>query len=175
MDITAEQWSELFDAFPGPLALVLPDHKFARCNRAFCELVGYSEGELKHRRWQTITHPDDVEGDEQGAKQIADDLTRDSYVMDKRYLSRRGHIVQVRLFVCAVRETQGDHKFMGYFICAIGQPDTLPTLPTISRAPPLTLIQWAAKNPKDAIIVGLATALLLGKEMLAEVIKHFLQ
>lgn len=171
MDITAEQWRNLFSAFPAPLALITPDHRFDGCNRAFCSLVGYGEPELKRRKWQSITHPDDVDHDTDAAEQLKSDNDRESYVMEKRYLTRANHIVHVRLFVCSISD--GD-TFIGYFICAFPAAESITTIVQQQTAAG-TLLSWARSDPKGAIIVGLTTALFLGRDAVIEIIKMFSQ
>jgi PAS domain S-box-containing protein len=171
MDITAEQWKELFAAFPAPLAFVAPDHRFAGCNRAFCSLVGYGEPELKKRKWQSITHPDDVDFDSAAAEQLKLDDKRQSYVMEKRYLTRANHIIHVRLFVCSI--TDGD-QFVGYFVAAFPATESVATVALPAPAA-VSLLSWIKSNPKDAAIVGLATALFLGRDAVIDLIKTIIK
>ncbi len=47
------------------MALVAPDGCWLKVNRAFCDLVGYSAEELLHKTFRDITHPDDLENDQE--------------------------------------------------------------------------------------------------------------
>lgn len=173
MHLSAEQWERGFEDSPIPLALVTPDHRFAQCNRAFCELLGYTEDQLTRRKWTSVTHPDDIEGDMAGAEQIAREPDRQSYVIDKRYITQRGFIVSVRLGVCGIREDGDDGKFVGYFVSAIHQPDQHVTRDVSEQRTP-GVWKWARDNPKDAIIVGLSAFILLGRETILELLKAYL-
>ncbi len=67
-DVSSEKLSEqlfekVFDKAPLGIALVLPDGSFWRANRGFCDIIGYSEEEVRHITFQEITHPDDLQGD----------------------------------------------------------------------------------------------------------------
>lgn len=42
------------------MALVSPDGRWLRANRALCGITGYSEAELLQTTFQEITHPDDL-------------------------------------------------------------------------------------------------------------------
>lgn len=96
------------------IALVSEDGKFLFVNPAFCDIVEYSEPELQTRTFQSITHPDDVGADTVMANQVHDDA-REKYYMIKRYITKRGHVVTVKLFVNPVKK---DDKFV-FFLSQI--------------------------------------------------------
>src|SRR5260221_10795664 len=58
-----ERFSGAFEHAAIGLALVSLDGRWLKVNRAFCDLVGYSEAELLTRTFQDITHPEDLEVD----------------------------------------------------------------------------------------------------------------
>jgi PAS domain S-box-containing protein len=97
------------------VALVAPDGRWLKVNRALCELVGYSEAELLTRTFQDITHPEDLEVDLENARRLLAGETR-SYQMEKRYIHARGHLVTVLLNVSLVRD---GHDQPRYFISQI--------------------------------------------------------
>ena len=110
-----ERFSSAFEQAPIGVALVAPDGRWLKVNRALCELVGYSEAELLTRTFQDITHPEDLEKDLENVRQmIAGDIR--SYQMEKRYVHARGHLVTVLLNVSLVRDRQGQPH---YFISQI--------------------------------------------------------
>lgn len=173
--LSTEWDAALFEQAPVPMAVVAPDHHFVRCNAAYCELVGYSKGELTGRTWQSITHPDDLYGDQLGAEEVKHNHSQPNYTISKRYLSKRGSVVWVNLFVRGVWQ---DEKFCCYFITAIRQPysrcqgcpgdEGKPTLP-VGRVGSIT--EWAKENPKDAVIVVTALAAFLGRDAVLDLIK----
>jgi two-component system, sensor histidine kinase and response regulator len=88
------------------MALVAPDGRWLRVNRALCRIVGYCEAELLARNFQSITHPDDLEEDlENVRKMLASEI--DSYEMEKRYIHKEGHPVWIQLNVSLVRDAEG--------------------------------------------------------------------
>ena len=110
-----ERFSGAFEHAPIGVALVSPDGRWLKVNRALCDLVGYSEAELLARTFQDITHPEDLEVDlENVRRMIAGDIR--SYQMEKRYVHARGHLVTVLLNVSLVRDGQGQPR---YFISQI--------------------------------------------------------
>jgi PAS domain S-box-containing protein len=65
-------------------------------NRALCDLLGYSEAELRERGWSAITHPDDVDL----TQQEIDRLTTGAAVsvrFEKRFVRPDGSIVWAEL------------------------------------------------------------------------------
>lgn len=157
----------LFDEAPAAMAIVNSDHHFARCNTAFCALVGYARSELVARTWQSITHPDDVDGDNDGAAQLKLDKSRDVYTVAKRYLSKSGGIVWVNLHVRSV--WNGD-KFVCYYMVALplAQHGVLAECAPVN---PKGLLEWARANPKDAAIIAAAASLFLGRDSLQSLIQ----
>lgn len=87
----------LLDHAPVGVAHNSLDGKFEYVNRAFCKLVGYSSDELYTMRWQDLTHPDDIERDQQRADRVVAGKL-DEYTVEKRYIRKDGNIVWVNLF-----------------------------------------------------------------------------
>jgi PAS domain S-box-containing protein len=92
------------------MALVSPEGKWLRVNRAVCEITGYSEVELLKRTFQQITHPDDLDLDLANVKKLLSGNIR-SYQMEKRYLHKKGATVWVLLSVSLVRNKSGEPLF----------------------------------------------------------------
>jgi two-component system, cell cycle sensor histidine kinase and response regulator CckA len=88
------------------MALVALDGHFIEINPAFCELVGYSAEEMTSRRFQHITHPDDLARDLENVQRTLDG-DFDSYQMEKRYVRSDGSEVWVMLSVTLVRGADG--------------------------------------------------------------------
>jgi len=97
------------------MALVAPDGRWMRVNRALCGIVGYTAEELLATTFQAITHPDDLDADMEHARQMLVG-SRTHYDMEKRYLHKGGHIVWVLLSVSLVRDDAGQPM---YFVSQI--------------------------------------------------------
>jgi PAS domain S-box-containing protein len=92
------------------MALVSPEGKWLRVNRAICEITGYSEAELLARTFQDITHPDDLDLDLANMrKMLTGEIT--TYQMEKRYYHKNGSIVWVLLSVSLVHNASGAPLF----------------------------------------------------------------
>jgi PAS domain S-box-containing protein len=92
------------------MALVAPDGRWLRVNRAVCEIVGYSQEEMLERTFQDITHPDDLDSDLEGLRRMLSGELR-SYRMDKRYIHRDGHVVWITLSVSLVHDPGGEPMY----------------------------------------------------------------
>ncbi len=106
----------LFYDAPYGIAFVDADGGFIEVNQYFADTVGYSIYELQKKRFQDITHPDDLEGDELMVRAvIVGDLDR--YSMVKRYLPKNsGKPIWIKLTVFAVRDENKKFKHFISFI-----------------------------------------------------------
>jgi PAS domain S-box-containing protein len=101
-----ERFRLTLDEAPIGMALVSPDGRFVRVNRALCELVGYSRGELEQLTFQDITHPDDLDTDLALAVRLVRGETS-RYHTEKRYVRRDGGIVTVMVSTAVLRHPGG--------------------------------------------------------------------
>lgn len=88
------------------IALVSPQGRWLSVNRALCEFLGYSETELLNIDFQTVTHPEDLDGDLELVSRVLKGELQ-TYTMEKRYFHRDGHLVWALLTVSLVRDTSG--------------------------------------------------------------------
>jgi len=99
-----------FEYAPIGKAIVAPDGRFLRVNRALCEIVGYTESELLAATFQDITHADDLDLDLAYVQKMLSHEIK-TYQMEKRYLHRCGGVVWVLLSVSMVNDEQGSPAF----------------------------------------------------------------
>ncbi|KHK03638.1 ATP-binding protein [Desulfovibrio sp. TomC] len=97
------------------IAHVGPDGRWLRVNRKLCAIVGYTAGELLGKRFQDITHPDDLAADLAWVGQLLSGGVS-SYNIEKRYIQKDGQVVWVSLTVALVRDSAGEPE---YFIAVI--------------------------------------------------------
>ncbi|HVS59321.1 MAG TPA: PAS domain S-box protein [Gemmatimonadaceae bacterium] len=102
-----ERFGNAFRYSPHGMAFVSLDGRWLRANKSLCEMLGYSEEELRDISFQTVTHPDDVSEDLANLQQlIAGDIA--SYNRVKRYYRKNGQLIWVSLAVSAVHNAAGD-------------------------------------------------------------------
>jgi diguanylate cyclase (GGDEF)-like protein/PAS domain S-box-containing protein len=105
--LSEERFRSAFDHAPIGMALVAPDGRWLRVNRALCDIVGYPERELLAVDFQSLTFPEDLDHDlDQARRLLAGEI--DTYRMEKRYVHKDGHIVWGVLAVSLVRDEAGE-------------------------------------------------------------------
>lgn len=94
-----------------PMEVALPDGRFIQVNRAFCELLGYSEAELLATTFDAITHPEDRTRLALEPLRNLMDGAITSYRAEKRYHHKDGSVVWVDLSVSVVRGADGEPDY----------------------------------------------------------------
>jgi PAS domain S-box-containing protein len=75
-------------------------------NQAFCELLGYSAEELKNRKWQEISHPDDLELTQTEINTLLSGQ-RESTRFIKRFIHKNGSVIWVEMASALRRDADG--------------------------------------------------------------------
>jgi PAS domain S-box-containing protein len=102
-----EQFGNAFRYSPHGMAFVSLDGRWLRANKSLCEMLGYTEEELREMSFQTVTHPDDVSQDlVQLGRLVSGEIG--SYNRVKRYYRKDGQLRWVSLAVSAVHNAAGD-------------------------------------------------------------------
>jgi diguanylate cyclase (GGDEF)-like protein/PAS domain S-box-containing protein len=95
-----------FSHAPIGMALIAPDGRWLKVNRALCVITGWPESELIQRSFQEITHPDDAAADEEViARLLAGEIP--GYQFEKRYIRRGGTEIWAEVSVSVVRDGAG--------------------------------------------------------------------
>ena len=79
-----ERFRTIFEQAAVGIAHVSTDGRFLRLNQKFCEIVGYSEGEILAMSFQDITHPDDLDADLEYLQRVLKGKI-ENYSTEKRY------------------------------------------------------------------------------------------
>lgn len=110
-----EQFRSAMDHSSIGMALVAPNGRWLRVNRALCAIVGYAEAELLVTDFQSITHPDDLDLDiDYVGRMLRKEI--ETYQMAKRYIRKDGGFVWILLSVSLVWNLNGTPR---YFISQI--------------------------------------------------------
>jgi len=106
-----ERFRATFESAAIGMAQVALDGTWLHANHKVCEILGYSEDELKGLTFQSLTHPEDLpKGLEQMEELFAG--KRSSMQIEKRYIRKDGGIVWANLSVACVRNSKGDVEYM---------------------------------------------------------------
>jgi PAS domain S-box-containing protein/putative nucleotidyltransferase with HDIG domain len=84
-------------------------------NQAFADLLGYSQVELRQKKWTEITHPDDIEISQQAISDLLNNEKKSSR-FNKRYLHKNGSIVWTDVNTNSRRDSSGN---LLYFMTSI--------------------------------------------------------
>ncbi len=83
-----------------------PGFRFTRVNRMFCEITGYSAGELLARTDVELTHPADRKRTIVGFGRVLRGEA-DRWSIEKRYVRKDGGVIWVRLNGASLRDEAG--------------------------------------------------------------------
>ena len=97
------------------IAHVALDGTWLMVNERICRIVGYSKDEMLQRKFQDLTHPADLLMDFEHMNSLLNG-SKESYVMEKRYLHKNGSIVWINLTVSLMRNAHGTPL---YFISVV--------------------------------------------------------
>ncbi len=95
-----------FAEAPIGMALLTCDGMLREVNRAFCEMLGYTEAELTGKTSAPITHPDDVELTKRFFEVLRSGESPRTAI-EKRYFHREGHIIWAKASGQLRRDRQG--------------------------------------------------------------------
>ena len=93
-----------------------PDGQWLLVNDRFCEMLGYSQTELRGKNFLDLTHPDDREASRTALRRFLAGEISSWLKKEKRYIRKDGGIVWVRLFTSLVRD---QHNQPQYFISVL--------------------------------------------------------
>ena len=101
-----ERFMSAFEHAAIGMALLTPEGRWFRVNRALCDLIGYSEVELLQQTFQDVTHPDDLGNSLNYVGRLLGGEIN-SFQMEKRYIHKQGWILWILLSVSLLRDDQG--------------------------------------------------------------------
>lgn len=105
--IEASPFRSAFEYAAIGMVLADTDGRCLAANRAFCEMVGYTEDELLSLEFARLTHPDDLPENLRLGKQLIGGEI-DSFKFEKRYLHQQGRVVWALLSASLVHD-EYDH------------------------------------------------------------------
>ena len=104
--VDEHQFAVAFENAPMGMAIVSPEARVLRANRALCAMLGWTEAQLQALTCQDIVHPDDAAAD------LADRTSllageQESVQAERRYLCADGRVICGHLACSLVRDAGG--------------------------------------------------------------------
>jgi diguanylate cyclase (GGDEF)-like protein/PAS domain S-box-containing protein len=106
-----KQFLQIFSHAPIGMALASIDGNWLKTNQAFCDIVGYTEGELLAKSFRDLTHAEDFQVDQTFVQLVLAGQIQ-KYQMETRYFHKDGHIVPVMLYASLVRQVDGSPDYL---------------------------------------------------------------
>lgn len=91
-------WQMAVKVIPHPIACVDLDGRFVWANESWCNLLGYTLGELEEKTWKDLTPINDIGADEVAVQSVISGVS-DEYQMQKHYITKSGKLIPVWLYV----------------------------------------------------------------------------
>jgi PAS domain S-box-containing protein len=105
-----EKFRKIFQESPYSTLMTGKDFEILKANSTFCNLIGYSEDELKQFTFRNFTHPDHIKNDEIGLlKLIAGEIP--VYKCEKRYIKKNGSEILASTNVSIIRDKNDEVQF----------------------------------------------------------------
>ncbi|MEG4457068.1 PAS domain S-box protein [Microcoleus sp. N9_A1] len=106
-----QRFRAVFEQAAIGIVKVWPDGQFLNANQGFCNIVGYSELELKSRNVGDISHPEDVAADvESRDRLLAGEIF--NYSIEKRFIRKDGSFVWTNMTISLVRDGFGEPSYV---------------------------------------------------------------
>ncbi|MCK4697232.1 MAG: PAS domain S-box protein, partial [Dehalococcoidia bacterium] len=114
----AQFLASVLESSSQPFAVGYSDGRLRTFNTAYCELLGYSRGELHELKWDTeLTPPEWREVVAKAAEEII--RTRQPQRFEKEYIRKDGSLVPVEVFANPIFDSKGDLEYFFSFFTDI--------------------------------------------------------
>ncbi len=100
-----QRFRRVFEEGTLGMALVGTDFTLVGVNNAFCSTLGYTREELLGQSFSSVTHPDDLDADDQLSQSLKGDLP--CHQVEKRYLTKDGSVMWGNQTASVVRGEDG--------------------------------------------------------------------
>lgn len=101
------QFQTMFENAAVGMSIINPCGTLLRVNPTLADMLGYRTDEMENRGIDSFTHPDDLRKSEEARLLLHNELQRDSYVLEKRYLRKDGETIWGLTSVSCVRDADG--------------------------------------------------------------------
>ena len=106
-----ERFRATFEQAAVGIAHVAVDGQWLKINERYCEIVGYSEEELRRISFRDITYPEDLE-DDLSLRESLISGEIDSLKSEKRYVHKDGYPIWVHVTASVTRPSKDDDPYL---------------------------------------------------------------
>ena len=110
-----ERFRRFFHLSKDGTAMVRPDGRFATVNDVLSRLLGCSRLQLLQRTWQQLTHPEDLEGEQELFDAVIAG-EREGYQIEKRFMTQDGRTLVSKVSTRALRRSDGQADRLIVFV-----------------------------------------------------------
>ncbi len=143
-----EKFRKIFQESPFSMLMTGKDFMILRANSTFCDLIGYSEAELKHFTFRNFTHPAHIKDDEIALlKLVAGEIP--VYKSEKRYIRKDGTILWASTTISLIRDKNDEVQFF----LAMLQDITSRKKATVELDSYISLLKATLESTEDGILV----------------------
>ena len=105
-----ERLRKTYECAPVGICEVDLDGRFTNVNQHLCDITGYPRDELLQKKFNDITHSDDIQTDVDLYRRMqAGEMP--FFTLEKRYLHKDGHVVMIHLTATLVMDQQDQPSF----------------------------------------------------------------
>ncbi|MDQ5987408.1 MAG: Sensor histidine kinase RcsC [Syntrophus sp. SKADARSKE-3] len=97
------------------IAITSPEKGWIQVNDRICSIMGYSRDEIVCKTWSEMTHPDDLDADDEQFSLVLSGKI-DQYNMDKRFIRKDGGVIWTNISVGCVRKSDGS---VDHMVCVV--------------------------------------------------------
>ena len=111
-DLSTEEieFSDIFWHAPIGVAVANRTGHFIKANQHFCDLLGYTEHELKTLAIADLTHPEDRNIGLKECKYILKNHQKEFFSVDKRYIRKNGEVFWGNISLAALKDKRGENR-----------------------------------------------------------------
>jgi len=106
-----EGFKSYFENGPVGMCVNSSDNTWTEINQEFCRLLGYEKEELFAMEWSNVTHPEDIQANEELIRKVKSGEL-DHFKLEKRYIRKDGTIIYVTLSLVTCRNPDGSINYM---------------------------------------------------------------
>ncbi len=115
-----ERYRSYFQLGQIGMAITSPAKRWVEVNDRLCDILGYTDEELKTMTWEQLTHPADLKRNIALFSRLLDG-SEDEYALEKRFIHKDGKVIHTFIAVSCVRRPDGEPDYFVALLQDISQ------------------------------------------------------